>query len=210
MEDVSKVAAKLPQMHEAALQLMERRRPSPIATYLSILSDAQRFDLTSDSALATRTKFNGYYGVRRNAAWRQAFYERFEEMKSDRRPPTVLFKNLLQEMFGVTGRVEASFASKALATLRPSSPVIDKILRDRLTELVRTPPFGGGIVEAVAYFRWLTEFMDGLSQTPEAEAWSKAFDHTFRSVPGSSGIHLNKKLDFLIWAARDVALVGDD
>ncbi len=210
MEGVSSVAAKLPQMHEAALHLMEERRPSPIATYLSILSDAQRYDLTSDAALATRTRFNGYYGVRRNAMWRQAFYERFQAMKSDRRPPSALFENLLQEMFAVTGRVEASFASKALATLRPSSPVIDKILRDRLTELVWTPAFGGGIAEAVGYFRWLTEFMDDLSETSEAEAWSKAFDHAFRSVPGSSRIHLNKKLDFLIWAARDVVLAGEN
>lgn len=202
MDGVAAVAAKLPEMHGAALELMRGRRSSPVAVYLLLLSDAKTLDLTSEAALAFRTRFNGYYGVRRNASWRETFYRSFESMKSGPCDHVALFEDCLRDIWRATGRVEASFASKAVATIHPPSPVIDKILRDRLDELAVPPPFGGGLDEAIEYFRWLNDFITHLARTPEAAEWFANFDRAFGGVPGASEIHHHKKLDFLIWAAR--------
>lgn len=69
-------------------------------------------------------KFNAFYRVRRNALWRKTYYECFEMAKA--RPMT--FQEVLQELNKKTGRLEASFASKMVATIQPTKPVIDKFV----------------------------------------------------------------------------------
>lgn len=199
---IRKTAEILPDLHARALALMRARKSSPVGVYLSLVQEAPGVDLQSDAALAVRTRFNGFYGVRRNAAWRAAFYGHFEAMKQAPRSAEAQFEAGLLALHTATQRVEASFVSKAVATLHPASPVIDKVLRDRLASLVTPPPFGGGLEPALAYYRWLAEVMDGLTQTPEAADWFAVYDAAFGEVPGASATHPVKKLDFLIWAGR--------
>ncbi len=66
--------------------------------------------------------FNYFYQVRRNAEWRGKFYALFYSS----RDKEVDFAYILNELFNRTGRVEASFASKLIATLNPSLPIIDR------------------------------------------------------------------------------------
>ena len=83
-----------------------------------------------------QTRFGGFYRVRRNAQWRSAFFEILEDAKSTRTP----FVDALRRLQGATGRVEASFASKLVATVDPTQPVIDSVVLKNLG--LKLPPTG--------------------------------------------------------------------
>ena len=68
--------------------------------------------------------FNGFYRVRRNAEWQAVYYRIMESGKTSR----VNFSQVLAELKERTCRIEASFASKLIATLYPECPVIDKFV----------------------------------------------------------------------------------
>src|SRR5688572_6861082 len=69
-------------------------------------------------------RFGGFYRVRRNSDWRCAFFQTLEQAKSS----PVSFGEALRALYAATGRVEASFASKLIATLDPEQPVIDSVV----------------------------------------------------------------------------------
>lgn len=199
---LARLADALPPLTPAALRLLGDRAPNPLTTYAAILADAHRLDVSGLDATDLRRRFNGFYGVRRNAAWRARFYEVFEAAKGGGEDPVEIFERALAQMAASTGRVEASFVSKLVATLRPSAPVIDSIVRAFLNRHVEAPPFGGAGA-AVIYYRWLCEVMTSLSETSQARAWSPAFEAAFPAeVAGVP--HPVKRLDFLIWAGSRV------
>lgn len=194
------IARDLPRLTDTALDLICRRRPSPLEIYLSLSQGATELDLTSAAAVDFQRRFNGFYGVRRNAAWRDAFYRIFEAAKELPLSPSELFRRSLLELEQETGRVEASFVSKLVATLRPEAPVIDSVIRGYLASRTNGPQFGGGAAAAVEYFEWLATLFTALTRTPEVSAWCNQFDASFEEVGGAASIHPIKKLDFLIWA----------
>ena len=75
-----------------------------------------------------QTAFNGFYRVRRDSEWQSAFYGLLERNKAERQS----FAEVLRELHAATGRVEASFASKLVATIDPHMPVIDAIVLKHL------------------------------------------------------------------------------
>lgn len=91
-------------------------------------------DVTSDREFQRR--FDAFYRVRRNSEWRREFFALMEKSKSG----GTNFSETLQGVYRSTGRIEASFASKLVATLDPSKPVIDTFVL-RCFEL--RLPYGG-------------------------------------------------------------------
>jgi hypothetical protein len=81
-------------------------------------------------------RFNGFYRVRRNQDWQSAFYPLLERQKTAPLP----FADVLRQLHTSTGRVEASFASKLVATVEPDQPVIDAFVLENLG--LRLPPTG--------------------------------------------------------------------
>lgn len=79
-------------------------------------------DVSTDTAF--QKKFTSFYRVGRDDRWRREFYCLFEECKT---VEALSFQYILQEMFNRTGRIEASFSSKLLATLNPQMPILDSI-----------------------------------------------------------------------------------
>jgi hypothetical protein len=75
-----------------------------------------------------QTRFNGFYRVRRNPAWQSAFYGLLEQNKS--KPQS--FAAVLRALHNATGRAEASFASKLVASVDPEMPVIDAFVLKNL------------------------------------------------------------------------------
>src|SRR5690606_33727520 len=69
-------------------------------------------------------RFNGFYRVRRDAEWREEYFRLMEESKAG----GVHFTHVLRTLHAATGRYEASFASKLVATLAPTQPVIDRFV----------------------------------------------------------------------------------
>jgi hypothetical protein len=199
-EDGASIAAKLPALWPGALAVLRDRAPCPVATYRAIRRGMMTTDLSSDAAEPIRRGFNAYYGVRRNAEWRSAFYRRFESAKTSSLSAAALFDDVVAGLVADTGRVEASFASKLVATLRPNSPIVDSVVRGWLGAAFESPPFKGGPQAVGAHYRWLERAMTTLSASREAEAWADTFEAAFPTPPGADPISTMKRLDFLIWA----------
>jgi hypothetical protein len=100
--------------------------------YVWLQANRYASDLRSD--LLFRRQFNYFYRVRRNKEWQDKFYELLESLKGTR----VSFPDVFNALYRATGRYEASFASKLLATLNPDMPVIDSIVLGNLH--LRLPP----------------------------------------------------------------------
>ena len=202
------IAAALPGLHTRAMGRLtagQDRSRSPVHIYLALLDEARRLNVSSSGPEACdfRRTFNGYYGVRRNEAWRALFYREFEAAKQLATAPATIFAQVLAEIEKRTGRVEASFTSKLVATLHPQSAVLDSVVGGFLTRRLGSAPAGKGLDAAVAFYEWLNQVMLALAETSQAAGWFLAFDEQFASVRGASGIAKMKKLDFLIWGGAD-------
>lgn len=103
---------------EAALTRLE----PGVKAYCELQARLQCCNVTSDRDFQRR--FGGFYRVRRNAEWRAAYFRILERAK---RSPTS-FEEALRQIYRATGRVEASFASKLVASVDPEQPVIDSIV----------------------------------------------------------------------------------
>jgi hypothetical protein len=100
--------------------------------YVRLQAKRDASDLRSDPLF--RRQFNYFYRVRRNKEWQDKFYELLESFKGR----AVGFPEIFEALYRATGRCEASFASKLLATLDPNMPVIDSIVLGNLK--LRLPP----------------------------------------------------------------------
>lgn len=78
-------------------------------------------------------RFNGFYRVRRGATWQARFYGYFGELRAAQRERALPgYQVALAEVQRRTGKIEASFTSKMLATLDPSRAVLDRNVLRRL------------------------------------------------------------------------------
>ena len=65
--------------------------------------------------------YDGFYRVRRNEEWRKYYFKLMQEMRSK----DVSFGDILTSINKETGRIEASFSSKLLATINPNYLIWD-------------------------------------------------------------------------------------
>jgi len=70
--------------------------------------------------------FNSFYKIRRNKEWRDAFYKYFESIKKDE---NITFFKIINYLYENTDNVEASFASKMLATINEDMPIFKLCLK---------------------------------------------------------------------------------
>jgi hypothetical protein len=70
-----------------------------------------------------QTKYKGFYRVRRNSAFCEIY---FKFMEDNRNNKAITFEETLIHLYANLGRIEASFASKLIATINPDLPVWDK------------------------------------------------------------------------------------
>lgn len=197
------IAEGLPGLHDKALATITGRSPCPVATYRLIQSTVAGSNLTDLGAESVRRRFNGYYGVRRNADWRSRFYKAFETAKGSSLGAVELFEATLIGLHANTQRVEASFVSKLVATLRPDAPIVDSVVRKWLVGRSEPQAFGGGLAPALAYYQWLHDQLTEVSLTSEAQAWGQVFALNFPQSPREPHVSAMKQLDFLIWAGAD-------
>ena len=74
--------------------------------------------------LEFQRNFNGFYRIRRNSEWRKHYFDLLEKAKESE----ITFEKVLEKIYADTGRLEASFASKLVATINPDLPVIDRFV----------------------------------------------------------------------------------
>ena len=140
-------------------------------------------------------KYNAFYRVRRDEAWRKEYYRL---MSTYREKGNASFGIILLRLFQATGRVESSFASKMLATLDADMPIWDsKVLKALQLRLKGSKP-EIKMPNAVILYDRICEWYKVFLQTEKAKNWIQRFDQAF---PGHKSLSATKKIDFILWAS---------
>jgi len=163
--------------------------------YQRIQRELHRCDVSTNTDF--QRWFGGFYRVRRNARWRQQFFTMLEAGKA--RPTE--FVEVLRELQKRTGRIEASFASKLVATLDPSQPVIDSIVLHNLG--LALPPVSTSkerrIERIASLHQQLRDTFSDLLASPDG----RALVDQFSAMYPNAGITKPKMLDLVLWQSRD-------
>lgn len=138
-------------------------------------------------------KFNRFYQVRRGAGWRASFYSLMQEARTAQ----FSFEAVLKRLYLETGRVEASFASKLVATVDPNNPVIDRRVLENLK--LKLPPRHDGdrLGKTVEVHRAIGRRFDAVLTSPVGAHLIAEFDSRFPSI----NITPYKMLDLVLWKA---------
>jgi hypothetical protein len=161
--------------------------------YCWIQDNLYKNDVTT--AREFQKKYNGFYRVRqRSPEWYAVYYRLMEHAKISE--PT--FQRILSELRRRTGRLEASFASKLVATLRPDCPVMDSVILKRFgLRRPRQKEADREAKEVRVYDTLASKYMSFLSQ-PIARAICERFTARY---PWADVTDL-KKVDLVLWQTR--------
>jgi hypothetical protein len=173
---------------EKALGRLERG----LDRYLCLQRHVRSCDVSTN--VDFQTGFNGFYKVRRDSHWRSIYFTLMESAKGKR----IEFPEVLTEISRTTGRLEASFASKLVATLDPSMPVIDKfVLKNFALQLPRHGSQNRELKTIELYHQLCTKYCDFI-QSPTGAMIRELFD----SRHPNSGVSELKKIDLVLWQIR--------
>ncbi|MCX6636162.1 MAG: hypothetical protein NT090_13940 [Acidobacteria bacterium] len=118
----------LNQLHDQMDSILGRITESHLSRYDHLQRCLASSNVAADSKY--RSTFSGYYRMqRRSKDWYDYFFALLETKKHSR---TITFGDILTEVHRTKGRIEPSFCSKLLATIRPDKPVYDKYVRENL------------------------------------------------------------------------------
>lgn len=142
-----------------------------------------------------RRKYNHFYRVRRGSVWQDVFYKLMERAKHEQ----LQFHVVLDLLHQSTNRYEASFASKLIATINPSMPVIDSIVLKNLGLRLPYPTIANRIQHICKIHQRLTDMFDAFLGTEDGKYLVKQFKTKYPSA----NITEVKMLDLVLWQTRD-------
>ena len=179
-----------------AKELLEQRLAESLGLdkYAAIMNSVRTVDVSSDETF--QRQFNAFYKVRKNAGWRNNFYGLFERAKNE----TLLYEDVLKELYDSTGFVESSFTSKMLATLDDQCPIIDQYVLKNLGLAITGNGKESRMESTIQTYYALCDWYDDYLETGEARENIAWFDSV---LPGYAWISDVKKIDYLLWAKRD-------
>jgi hypothetical protein len=160
--------------------------------YVWLQANRDASDLRSDPLF--KRQFNHFYRVRHNKEWQDKFYELLENFKGT----AVGFPDVFDALYRMTGRYEASFASKLLATLNPDMPVIDSIALRNLQ--LRLPPARSK--DRVSRIHQLHAELLACFTAYLATEDGKHLVTRFREMYAAIDISEIKMLDLVLWQTR--------
>lgn len=140
--------------------------------------------------------FDAFYRVRRNEEWRNKFFEYFEENKNRRE---IDFKEIVKDLFLRTGNIEASFASKMLATMNPNMPIWDQYVLQNLGLKVEGIEKNERLDSTIDTYSKIIEKENELLKQPEIQEEIKKFKEYFSEYE----IPDIKILDYMLWSDRE-------
>ncbi len=177
-----------------------KQRKKDLERYAFIITACRNTDISCDETF--QRQFTCFFRVRRNDDWRQIYYRLFEASKENE---AVCFESILYDIYAGTGRVEASFTSKMLATLKPEMPIWDSIVLSKLG-IVKPAQYWDKekrLQKSVGIYNGIVSWYEQFDQTPEAQQFIEAFDRAF---PEFSFFSRTKKIDFMIWGSGEADL----
>ncbi len=161
--------------------------------YCWIQGNLQRCDVVSDHIF--RSRFNHFYRVRRNGSWQNCFYNLLEKRKTI----GIAFPVALHELVKATSRIEASFASKLVATIHPEMPVIDKFVLNNFGLHLPFQYSRDRERGCVRVYNQLCESYSTFMKTDQARKIREKFESIF---PWAQITNV-KKIDLVLWQIRD-------
>lgn len=173
---------------------LERIEPG-LTKYLWIMDRVRRCDVRADADF--QRTYNGFYRVRKPATFRGPYYALMEEAKG--RP--MAFADVLRALHAAVGSVEASFASKLVATLDPKQPVWDTHV---LVNVGLRKPYTyqrDQLDRTIAVFDELKRRSAALVASPEGQRMVASFRRRYPDAAVTEA----KRVDFVLWMHR-----GDD
>jgi hypothetical protein len=141
-----------------------------------------------------RRRFNGFYRVRRNQAWQDAFYGLMGRAKQD----GLEFPQALQALHAATGRYEASFASKLVATFDTSKPVIDAFVLRNVGLRLPRPTVADRSARIYDVYCDLISAFSAFLDTEQGRYLVSAFKRLYPRAD----IATVKMLDLVLWKTR--------
>jgi hypothetical protein len=138
--------------------------------------------------------FNGFYKVRRNGEWRARFFALLERVKSR----GISFHDALDELRSATGNIEASFASKLVATIDPSKPVIDEFVLNQFGLSLPYPKAKDRFNRVLCVYECLSDGYAQLLSSPTGLMIIECFGRRF----GNKNVTPLKKVDLVLWQIR--------
>lgn len=170
------------------------KRESDLNCYAKTIADLGKTNVAAD--VAYQRSFNGLYGVRRNAQWREVFFKILEDYKDQ---PDVNFRSVLNLLLESTGRVEASFASKLIATVNPTRAVYDSIVRKNLGIPSRSSSAANRIELLCADYKTIQMHHERQIEHDNFLFLRERFDKKFPQFTHFTDL---KVLDLMIWQMR--------
>ncbi len=162
--------------------------------YARIQRTVREADVSSDADF--QRLYNRLYRVRRNAEWQASYYAIMEREKSS---SSAAFGDVLREMHGLTGSVEASFTSKMISTLHPDRPIWDSLVLARLGLRLKGTTAQAKLENAVEVYGKIVSWYETYLATEDAEKNIRLFDEL---LPDYAWLTPVKKFDFLLWSER--------
>jgi hypothetical protein len=176
---------------EAALP----RVSAGLEKYLWLQAQRDICDLRSSSEY--RQRFNGFYRVRRGRDWQDRFYDLLEGKKGE----AVSFAEVLDSLHRRTGRYEASFAIKLLATLDPNMPVIDSIVLRNLN--LRLP--ASSSPQRIVRIQEIHSKLENCFKEFLTTEMGRHLVERFRTEYPTANITEVKMLDLVLWQTRPMS-----
>ena len=145
-------------------------------------------------------RFNAFYRVRRGRMWQKGFYAILQEKKNRKYD----FRKILLDLQRKTKRVEASFASKLIATLDPKNAVIDSIVLRNLRIMgnrdlkLPYPKSVDRIERIIIVYEKLNKLYREYLRTPAG----RYLVGEFKKMYPNTKISDEKKLDLVLWQKR--------
>jgi hypothetical protein len=190
---IKNLSQKLVTDRKAVIQRLDSAK---LERYDRLCRDLRKVDVTVDARY--KMAFSGFYKLRRNDEWRNHYFALLEREKHNLE---IDASDVLESLYELTGQVEASFATKLVATINPNEPVYDKHVRDHLKLKVLSwghPP-DRRIQHFRSVFQQLRERIRELRHEPRVREMVVMFDEAF---PQYAHFTETKKVDLLLWQLR--------
>ena len=162
--------------------------------YAEIVNNLLKVDVSTDKEY--QKSFNGFFRVRRNENWQKEYYALFERVKHS----NISFAEVITELYKKTGRVEASFSSKMLATINPELPIWDQFVLKNLGLKLEGFTSEEKLQNAIVLYEEIRKKYALYLKTENARACISYFDKTFPDYCWMTDI---KKVDFFFWNMRE-------
>ena len=158
----------------------QKEKTLRIAKYAYIIKNINNTNITSNPDF--QKTFNGFFKVRRNA-----------------KNEPLTFRQVITEIYNKTGRIEASFTSKLLASIDTDKPIWDKYVLENLGLVPSGKNPHERIENACKIYDALTKWYYNFLRSDEGKKCIMEFN---KKMPDYSWISNTKKIDFLIWRTR--------